>query len=407
MIRRVALTNWRAYDQLDLQIGPGTTFVVAPNGVGKSSLVEAASWALFGESAGSPHGAVRLGTDQAAALAEVELPDGRALTVRRRLGARPTRTPSVPEASVDGRPVPAGALDDLLRDAFQADPVFLARLAMLRWLDDPKQPPVPDLRTHLCRYFGVDGLQRTVDLLDARLKDTDRRIRQIKKVSGPGLKELREMRAARDEAAEAAQAARAAHATASALARDARTAFDDAVRNARWREQEAERLARLAEIAAAISGDSEPIDPGSAAEVLAARETELQAVLDRLRAERGLALGRADAVRSAAAKLDDAAGDCPVCLRPLDEHDKDRARAEHRRALAAAEAVAADAARQEQQTERQLAAARTAAAEARALAIPAPRPAAGDPDADETAAAEAAEAADAARHLAEAALVEA
>ena len=49
MIRRLTLTNWRAYDRLDLTFEEGVTFLVAANGVGKSSIVMAAAWGLLGE----------------------------------------------------------------------------------------------------------------------------------------------------------------------------------------------------------------------------------------------------------------------------------------------------------------------------------------------------------------------
>ena len=43
MIQRLELQNWRAYDRLDLELGPGATFVVASNGIGKTSLIMAAA----------------------------------------------------------------------------------------------------------------------------------------------------------------------------------------------------------------------------------------------------------------------------------------------------------------------------------------------------------------------------
>lgn len=46
MITLVRLSNWRAYRDVELQMEPGTTFLVAMNGVGKSSLLEAVQWAL-------------------------------------------------------------------------------------------------------------------------------------------------------------------------------------------------------------------------------------------------------------------------------------------------------------------------------------------------------------------------
>ena len=52
MIHSLRLRNWRTYENLDLSIGPGTTFVVAPNGVGKTSLVYGLAWAVFGGDSG-------------------------------------------------------------------------------------------------------------------------------------------------------------------------------------------------------------------------------------------------------------------------------------------------------------------------------------------------------------------
>ena len=52
MIERLQLQNWRAYDRLDIELGPGATFVVASNGIGKTSLIMAAAWGIFGDIAG-------------------------------------------------------------------------------------------------------------------------------------------------------------------------------------------------------------------------------------------------------------------------------------------------------------------------------------------------------------------
>lgn len=46
MITRVRLSNWKVYENFDLELTPGTTFLVAGNGIGKSSFVEAVRWAL-------------------------------------------------------------------------------------------------------------------------------------------------------------------------------------------------------------------------------------------------------------------------------------------------------------------------------------------------------------------------
>ena len=84
MIHRLRLRNWRSYEDLDLQLDPGTTFVVAPNGVGKTSLVYGLAWAVFGQhSSVDPKASIRAGTESAEVQVEFELPDGRQLIIRR------------------------------------------------------------------------------------------------------------------------------------------------------------------------------------------------------------------------------------------------------------------------------------------------------------------------------------
>ena len=64
VIRRLTLRNWRAYEHLELDFEPGATFVVAPNGVGKSSIVEGARFALFGSVPPAKEGAARISQDR-------------------------------------------------------------------------------------------------------------------------------------------------------------------------------------------------------------------------------------------------------------------------------------------------------------------------------------------------------
>ena len=75
MITRVLLRNWRGYEKLALDVGPGLTFVIADNGVGKTSLVNGVAWAIFGDASGiDGDAAIRAGTDRT--VAEVELVHG-------------------------------------------------------------------------------------------------------------------------------------------------------------------------------------------------------------------------------------------------------------------------------------------------------------------------------------------
>src|SRR5262245_13116178 len=157
MIRRLVLEHWRAYEHLDLQFEPGATFVVAPNGVGKSSIVEGARYALFGAAPPTKDGASRVvSTEPTSATVEVLLPSGEVLTVTRdyRTGTRA----AVPEVLVDGEPQPGERLGALLAAEYGADPAFLARLGMLHSSTVFTEAKGLDLREHLSRVFGVDGL---------------------------------------------------------------------------------------------------------------------------------------------------------------------------------------------------------------------------------------------------------
>jgi hypothetical protein len=41
-----------SFDDLDLELGPGTMFIVTSNGIGMTSLMMAAVWGLFGDASG-------------------------------------------------------------------------------------------------------------------------------------------------------------------------------------------------------------------------------------------------------------------------------------------------------------------------------------------------------------------
>ena len=254
MISRIRLEDWRAYNELDLPLGPGTTFVVAPNGIGKTSLVEAATWALFGDAARRPEGAVRLGRPEAAAEVDVDLPDGKRLTIRRRLppgGPRTTAPP--PDATLDGVRLAPDDIARRLRDAFGADPALLARLAMIRSLDKPDDAAAPDLQQHLCEQFGIAGLQAAVVHLNNVLKVTARATRDIKKSTGATLKALEGLREQHADAEAATAGARTAHDDASRAAAAATALVRGAITDREAHDEQARRAAALRDVAAAAN----------------------------------------------------------------------------------------------------------------------------------------------------------
>jgi DNA repair exonuclease SbcCD ATPase subunit len=338
MISRLVLTNWRAYEHVELDLKPGTTFLLARNGIGKSSLIEGATWALYGDAAGRPVGAVRLGSDRASATVDVTLPDGRKLTVTRQLPQRLPKNRKAPvSATVDGRELSEAELDSTIRKAFQGDPAFLARVTMLRGREhlDPDASTL-NLQEHLCQFFGIDGLQDTLVELNAREKQNDRRIRDIKQAAGVSTKQLNQLREHHQEAVRLVTEAEHAHQQALDAANTAIRAKAETEAFSAWQLREHTRQATLAtlsqEVAAAVGFG---VTSDSVAGVLNRLEAEATEELDALRRRRGLLEGRIEAVQTAMAELDDATGVCPVCRRPLSAEDAARARASHLEELSA------------------------------------------------------------------------
>lgn len=253
MIRRLRLENWRAYETLDLELGTGTTFIVAPNGVGKTSLLEAAAWALFGEDAPHCPDAVRAGATGATATIVLALPDGRELEVARTRRTAATKRQPEPAVRIDGQAVPAAALADTLTGAFGARPSFLARVVMPTAGDDAASVGVEGLTDHLCQMFGVSGLNDALADLDARLKESERAVRNVKQGRVVTRSKVAELKAAADQADQAVEEADAAHQN----AREDLAAAQDAARARRarddWERRRDERDAVLADASARLA----------------------------------------------------------------------------------------------------------------------------------------------------------
>ncbi|MGH9249555.1 MAG: AAA family ATPase [Acidimicrobiales bacterium] len=339
MIRRLTLQNWRAYEHLQLEFHPGATFVVAPNGVGKSSIVEGARFALFGLVPPAKGGASRITrSGSTSASVEVDLPSGRRLTVTRPYPTKP-RSSSTPDVLLDGEASPAGDLDALLAEEYGAETTFLARLAMLHSSTVFTETKGLDLREHLCRVFGVDGLVAALDqtkLLAQAAKKTVDSARKVATVPEEELAALLELEA---RAAELTEAAGMERATAEQELANARAAGELRLRYDRWKATSDRYQAVVNDVAAEATTllGREVSVAALAADLETAEATAVEA-LDLVRQRRAEVAGHMLAIRAGVAELESAEGTCPVCRRPLGPGDVDAARAGHEQELAALEA---------------------------------------------------------------------
>jgi DNA repair ATPase RecN len=206
MIRRLHIEGWRAFEHLNLELEDGVTFVVAENGIGKTSLIQAASWGLYGELSGvDPKAALRFGEGRLLVEVDLELPTGELLAIERSFTGRAASL----RVQLDGEVVEDNRFADILADAYGASQDFLSRTTLLASsavADD--STGVFQLHEHLCRVFGVDKLKRAAEQLRrahaAAEKEAAKQRQQIRRAAAD-LDQLRDQLAGIEQAETAAR----------------------------------------------------------------------------------------------------------------------------------------------------------------------------------------------------------
>jgi len=341
MINRLVLNQWKAYSHADVRFEPGTTFLVATNGVGKTSIVQALHFAIFGGDrligpSGSPVvNAIRGVADEARIECELVL-GGHSVAiervVRRGRGGAVAQTITIDRTDVTPR-----QWEDLVTESTQMDPSQLSNLAIV-----PEGSVLltrdagVDVASSLAAIFRVDELQSAASELDriaARLnRETDQRRKapnaslaqdyaqhqpEVENRLSAGdatLKSLKE----REEAAVQAAARRLAR----QQIQDAEAAFGLAM--ADWNAQVAALKNRVVKAGGAQSVPTESLS--QLEEVVGALRDE--AVANKARLEADLTTAR-----RALGELEAGTAVCPTCLRHLSPVEADTARRQHEQSV--------------------------------------------------------------------------
>jgi DNA repair exonuclease SbcCD ATPase subunit len=326
VIRRVRLENWRAYRQLDLPVGPGVTFLVAANGVGKSSLLEAVRWALSPDLMPSDVSVIRHGHTEAAVTVTLASDRGE-LEIRRVMRSRGNRGSSTFVAKLRGTELHEAELRRLLTDVWSADQSFVSKTAFLTE-DLRAGQEEPDLRAHLCQVYSLDELQRALDEIRPALSQANRQVRSARVELTATEEQLAAGKTARADLEQGIQAARSSVAAARERQQNARRAAERNLAAHRlrlaataWDEQNA-ALRRDVELVSGNTGGETSL-PGALHQAKLLLRQEIEAV----RTEQARLSARLESVEEALASLRAAGGRCPVCLRDLD--DQSRRQAEH------------------------------------------------------------------------------
>jgi len=320
VIRRLTLRNWRSYEDVTIKFEAGTTFVVASNGVGKTSLVEAARWALFGTIASGGHGAIRAGAASAVATVELELPDLRVLSVERTLAGKARRAAETPVVRLNGALVPHEELERHLTGAYGTEPSFLARLTMPAVDRDHDMPTALGLEEHLGRYYGIDGLRTAVEQLNARRKAIEAHIKRIKDANSTSSQRLAQLQDDVERTARQVEQATETHKAAQDKVDTARDRERRLAEIQRWQDSHSAWTEAVERLALRISADlGRPVAVDGFEVALDERLADLDRQIEAVRIELAVNAAKEAALTGNEERLDAAHDDCPICRRPLDD----------------------------------------------------------------------------------------
>ena len=357
MIHRLRLHNWRSYKDLDLRLDPGTTFVVAPNGVGKTSLVYGLAWAVFGQhSSIDPKASIRAGAERAEVQVEFDLPDGRQLSIRRTAKRRGAATATF---QMNGARLTESAALTLMEQSFGIELPVAGRLSMMLGGGHFAARDSLDLESHLHHAFGVAHLLNAAQNAQSVAREAERARRALRSSAKQRIENRvtleseiagleAEITHLRQRGAELEQVRNAAAAQRSLVERHLALAGQ----LERYEQQRFRLLATFENLLARpVPHDSKE---SISSELLTELEKSERAISEM---NEGSVTARSviTAAEQAVRLLDGDQSVCPTCLRPLPAHQRASAISVHRtqRADAQAEARRLEEARGARQTHTQ------------------------------------------------------
>lgn len=331
MIGRLVLRDWRSYTDLDLELGPGTTFVVAPNGVGKTSLVYGLAWALFGDCTSvKPKECIRAGADSTEVSVDFRLEDGRRLSIVRTAKRRGTTTVVY---EMDGIRLPESAAIVEMERTLGIDLGVAGRLSMMMGGGHLAASDDLNLESHLHHAFGVSHLLSAAKNAEALAKDAQKarsslrlttKVRMEDRVSMESEiadleKDIAELRLRGAELEQARE-----------VAANQRRLIERHLALAGERERYERKRTELIDMIESLLGRPVLVDNNE--DIGSELRTELEAAKRALgESSEGVINVRSlvSATEQALRLLDEDTAMCPTCLRPLADHERDSAIAAH------------------------------------------------------------------------------
>ena len=339
MIHRLRLRNWRSYEDLDLRLGPGTTFVVAPNGVGKTSVVYGLAWGVFGHhSSVVPKDCVRAGASSAEVQVEFDLPSGRRLGISRSAKRRGAPTATF---EIDGARLPENSALAEMEQAFGIELPVASRLSMMLGGGHVAASDTLNLESHLHSAFGVSHLLSAAEIAQSLAKEAQKARASLRSTA----RQRVENRAALEgeiTSVEAEIANLIQRGSELERVRDAAAAQRSLVERhlaladelERYERQRSSLMATIEDLLdRPTSSDSDDLIRSELHRELETTECAVGEMAEGTVAARLVVTAAEQAVKV----LDGDDAICPTCMRPLSHHERNSAISVHRTQLEAAE----------------------------------------------------------------------
>jgi DNA repair exonuclease SbcCD ATPase subunit len=328
MITYVCLENWKSYRNFEIRLDRGTTFLVAANGVGKTSFIDAVQWALDRGAAPS-RALMRRRAKTTSVVVEVMAGDT-IIKVKRSLILGRAKTPTdLLEGWIDDERVEPDDVFQRLEETWKTDNRFFSRAAFLtdRFLDKDSEP---DLRSHLTRLHALDNLQDAIAALGPAIKTANQQADEARKDTRASESDLQ--RAVNDALA-AVTALDATRSQVEVLRAEMATAANDLAAGQRTNQARADHIAwavRRADIVADAERIIGVIPPdASLGAFLRSAESGASQQLIQLTEQRARLVERVSALEGSLERLRTSVGECPVCRRPLDDVSRTYAEEAH------------------------------------------------------------------------------
>lgn len=177
MLHHIHISNWKGHEEIELSFVKGVNFIIGPNGIGKTSILDAVCYAFLGtiEFMGSYHGVkpadlIRNPENDSEICVTFSAQEGKRYDVIRRI--KPSRRATLKS---DGETIATSWQDvtSKILELFKASDVFLGRYVFLtegETYEYINKPPGEGLAKHIERVLGIESMENFESVFSALYK---------------------------------------------------------------------------------------------------------------------------------------------------------------------------------------------------------------------------------------------